>query len=483
VAVESASLDEAERIAFAGAVGQAELIRGKELSPTELVQLHLDRIERLEPQLNAFRVVLAERALTEARQAEARLKAGEERPLLGVPIALKDGHDLAGELTAHGTDAFPEPAREDAEMVRRLRGAGAIVIGKTHLPELAISGFTESATWGITRNPWDPQRSTGGSSGGSAAAVAAGMVPLATASDGAGSIRIPAASCGLFGLKPTRGRISMEPDALVPEAEHWQGMSVNGCESRSVLDAALFLDIVSGGSREAGAPPPPSRPFADFAESRPEKLRIATSTKPPPLLVPPAVEDCVREAVADTATLLATLGHEVAERDPDWPASIGNNVAARYLRGIRDDVERTPHPERLERRTRGFARLGSLVPAAAVRRARASTAADWRRVGALFDEFDVLVTPVMCGTAVAARRWEGLGALRTTLGMSSFYPYCAVWNHLGCPAAAVPAGFHSDGMPLSVQLIAPPGEEGRLLSLAAQLEAERPWADARPPLS
>jgi amidase len=149
-----------DEVAFAAAARQAEMVREGEISPTELVQLHLDRIERLDPQLNAFRVVLAERALIEAEQAEARLKAGEERPLLGVPIALKDGHDLAGEVSSHGTDAFPEPAREDAEMVRRLREAGAIMIGKTHLPELAIHGFTESATWGVTRNPWNPQRST-----------------------------------------------------------------------------------------------------------------------------------------------------------------------------------------------------------------------------------------------------------------------------------------------------------------------------------
>ncbi|HSR94305.1 MAG TPA: amidase family protein, partial [Solirubrobacterales bacterium] len=213
-----------DEIAFAGAARQAEMVRAGEVSPTELVQLCLDRIERLDPQLNSFRVVLAERALLEAAQAEARLKGGDQRPLLGVPIALKDNHDLAGDLTTNGTDAFPDPAPADCEMVRRLREAGAIVVGKTHLPELAICGFTESATWGVTRNPWDPQRSPGGSSGGSAAAVAAGLVPIASASDGGGSIRIPASSCGLFGLKPQRGRVS-----LAPMIEHWNGLSVAGC--------------------------------------------------------------------------------------------------------------------------------------------------------------------------------------------------------------------------------------------------------------
>jgi amidase len=182
-------------LAFAGAARQAEMVRAGEVSPTELVRLYLERIDRLEPRLNSFRAVLAERALLEAEQAEARLEGGEERPLLGVPVALKDNHDLAGELTTYGTDGFVDPAPADAAMVRRLRQAGAIVVGKTLLPELAVCGFTESATWGVTRNPWNAQRTPGGSSGGSAAAVAAGLVPIASASDGAGSIRIPASSC------------------------------------------------------------------------------------------------------------------------------------------------------------------------------------------------------------------------------------------------------------------------------------------------
>jgi amidase len=290
-------------LAFAGAAQQAELVRAGQVSPTELVQGALDRIERLDPQLNAFRVVLAERALAEAQQAEARLRGGDERPLLGVPIALKDGHDLAGEMTTHGTDAFPEPVREDTELTRRLRQAGAIVVGKTQLPELAIYGFTESATWGVTRNPWDGQRSTGGSSGGSAAAVAAGMVPLASASDGAGSIRFPASSCGIFGLKPQKGRIPLEPDALVRDHEHWRGMSVSGCESRTVLDTALFLDITSGGSREAGAPPDPERPFVESARSAPGKLRIAWTVEPPRAALPPVVDEKVKRAVSETCRL------------------------------------------------------------------------------------------------------------------------------------------------------------------------------------
>jgi amidase len=464
-------------LAFAGAAKQAEMVRAGEVSPTELVQLCLERIARLDPLLNSFRSVFAERALLEAEQAEARLKGGEERPLLGVPIAIKDCVDVAGDLTTYGTDGFAEPAKADSEIVRRLREAGAILVGKTTLPELAICGFTETATWGVTRNPWDPQRTPGGSSGGSAAAVAAGLVPIALATDGAGSIRIPAASCGLIGLKPQRGRISLAPDL-----EHWNGLSVYNCISRTVGDTALWLDLVSGGSQEPGAPPPPERPFVEAARTAPGRLRIAWSTAPPRAAAPPTVSDIAKGAVGDTAELLRSLGHDVAESDPAW-GGIGNNITPRYLRGIAEDFAKVPHPERLERRTRGFARLGRLIPDGLFEKARRAEAADADRVNAIFDSHDVLMTPVMGGTALPVRRWEGRGAIQTVLGMSRFYPYCVPWNHLGNPAMAVPAGFAADGMPLSVQLIGRPGEEGALLSLAAQLEAERPWADKRPPVS
>jgi amidase len=464
-------------LAFAGAAKQAEMVRAGEVSPTELVQLCLDRIARLDPQLNAFRKVFAEKALLEAEQAEARLKAGEERPLLGVPIAIKDESAVVGEVTTFGTDGFTEPATADSEMVRRLREAGAIVVGLTLLPELAICGFTESATYGVTRNPWNPQRSPAGSSGGSAAAVAAGLVPIASAGDGGGSIRLPAASCGLFGLKPSKGRIS-----LAPLLEGWHGLAVNGCVSRTVLDTALWLDITAGGSEEPGAPPPPERPFVESARTAPGKLRVAYSTLAPRAAAPPTVSDDVKQAVADAAELMRSLGHEVTQRDPAW-GGIGNNITPRFLRGVADTVDEVPHPERLERRTRGFGRLGKVIPDGVYKRALRGREADAARINALFDSFDVLITPVMGGTAIPVRRWEGQGAIRTVLGMSRFYPYCVPWNHLGNPSMSVPSGFAEDGMPLAVQIIGRPGDESTLLSLAAQLEAERPWADARPPIS
>ena len=199
-------------------------------------------------------------------------------------------------------------------------------------------------------------------------------------------------------------------------------------------------------------------------------------------MAPPIVADVVKTAVADTASLLSSLGHEVAEQDPQW-GRIGDNISPRFLRGVADTVAEVPHPERLERRTRGFGRLGGLLPDGLYERAMRGREDDVRRVNAIFDSYDVLMTPVMGGTAIPVRRWEGRSALHTVLGMSRFYPFCVPWNHLGNPAMSVPAGFAADGLPLAVQIIGRPGDEATLFSLAAQLEAERPWADKRPPIS
>ena len=244
-------------IAFAGAARQAEMLRAKEVSSRELTELYLERIGRLDERLNSYRVVWADGALAAADEADRRIAAGEEAPLLGVPIAIKDTLDVEGDVTMLGTSGFDAPATKDSVLVTRLRDAGAVLLGKTNLPELAIHGFTESQTFGATRNPWDTGRTTGGSSGGSGAAVAAGLAALAHASDGAGSIRYPAANCGLFGLKPQRDRVPVD-------AEHWSGLSVDGCVSRTVADTALFLDAVtSGSSWSANAPPAPQRSFAE----------------------------------------------------------------------------------------------------------------------------------------------------------------------------------------------------------------------------
>ena len=468
-------MDDVE-LAFAGLARQAELVRDGEVSPRELVELCLRRIEALDPALNAFRVVFAERALLDAEQARGRMGLGGagERPLLGVPVAVKDNVDVAGATTAHGTRAHGGPAREDSEVVRRLRAAGAIVIGKTHLPELALWPFTESATYGVTRNPWSPDHTPGGSSGGSAAAVAAGMVGAAHGTDGAGSIRLPAAACGLFGLKPQRGRVS-----LLPEREQWHGLSTSGVLTRSVLDTALYLDAVSGGAPgDAVVAPQPSRPFAEAARSEPSRLRVAMSMKAP---LPVSIAPEVRRAVEDTAELLRSLGHEVEEYDPAW-GTVGNGVSVRYLRGVHDNAAAVARPGALERRTRGAARLGGLVSPALVARVRAAEPVHAVRIGAVFAEHDVLLTPTSPGPARPVGDYEGRGVLRTLLGSAlGIAPFTSPWNATGQPAASVPAGFSPQGLPLAVQLVGRPGDEDTLISLAAQLERSRPWAERRPP--
>jgi amidase len=464
-----------EDLAFAGVVEQAELVRSGSVSARELTGLSLERIARLDPQLNAFRTVLAERAVEEAERADQRRASGETGPLLGVPIAVKDNVDVAGEVTAHGTNAYGGAAIDDAHMVKRLREAGAVIVGKTNLPELAIWPFTESETWGITRNPWDLTRSPGGSSGGAGAAVASGMVGIGHASDGGGSIRIPAACCGLFGLKPQRGRVS-----LMPDAEHWYGLSVFGCLSRTVRDSALFLDVVRGhADGDTHRAPEPPMSFLEAARTPPARLRIAFSTKP---IAPGPVADVVKKAVHDTADVLRSLGHEVREQNPRWGFQLPSFLP-RYLAGIRDDANRMAHPDRLEQRTRRLVNWGERLRKRPLQRAIRSEVKHARRLGAFFEQFDVLMTPTMARLPVAADRWRGKGAVSTINGVARYVPFTTPWNVTGQPAAAVPAGFSPEGLPLSVQLVGRPADETTLLSLSAQLEAERPWADRRPPVS
>ena len=481
-------MSEEQEIAYAGAARQAAMLAAGEMSSRELTELHLGRIERLDPRLNAFRVVWAERALAEADAADERLRprgilrrrpgaeALAERPLLGVPVAIKDTLDVEGDVTTLGTAAFDEPAEADSILVSKLREAGAVILGKTHLPELAIHGYTESKTFGVTRNPWDPSRTPGGSSGGSAAAMAAGMAAIAHASDGAGSIRCPAAHCGLFGLKPQRNRVPID-------VSHWHGLSVNGVVSHTVADTALFLDAVTAGPAwSAGAPLDPERPFAESAAGPPPKLRIAVAITAPRAVAPPQLGEDSRRAVSETAELLASLGHAVEWREPDW-GLVGTRISARYLGGIAEDIDSLPHPEALEAQTRGYSRIAkAAAPRWAIERALRNETPDRERINAIFEWADVLLTPMTAGPAFEVGRFHGRTALRTLIGESRFYPYAVPWNHTGQPAASVPAGLSSEGLPIAVQLVAPPDGEGTLLSLAAQLEAERPWADRRPAL-
>jgi amidase len=463
-------------LAFAGLARQAELVRRGEVSSRELIELCLARIGRVEPELNAFRVVMGERALAEADQADARRAAGESgRPLLGVPVAVKDNLDVAGETTEHGTAAGGGPAASDSELVRRLRAAGAVLVGKTRLSELAMWPFTLSGAWGVTRNPWDTDRTTGGSSGGAAAAVAAGLAGAATASDGGGSIRIPAASCGLFGLKPQRGRVSLGPDP-----EHWSGLSVAGAVTRTVMDTAVYLDAVSGPAPgDAHTAAAPSRPFAESAAAPPGRLRIALSLGSPS--PPTYVAEEVKRGVRDTADVLRSLGHEVVEHKPDFGLLLPLFLP-RWLRGIKDDADRMKRPDRLERRSRNMARLGSLVPEGAVAKSRQNEAALNARLAPTFRDHDVLLTVMIPTLPLELDRLVGRSTGRTFAEAANFAAFSLPWNLTGQPSAAVPAGYTAEGVPLSAQLVGRPEDEGTLLSLAAQIEAERPWAGRRPPV-
>jgi amidase len=338
------------------------------------------------------------------------------------------------------------------------------------VPELTISPATESITFGATRNPWDVTRTPGGSSGGTASAVAAGLAPIGLGSDGGGSIRGPSCWCGLFGVKPQRDRVPM-----APHDGAWQGMSVNGPIARSVADAALVLDATADGVPKGG--------FAAAAEREPGRLRVAVSTKGlPGIVMPLGAEE--RSAVERTATLLEDLGHEVIERDPDWSLDLGMTAFARVLRGIAEDVESSmPHPERLEPRTRQLAKVGRRIPNGQIRRAREREAEQARRIGVLFEEADVLLLPACAqGPYLAGElgrwstsKWLAMVAMR--------YGYFPPFNATGQPACNVPAGYDDDGLPIGVQLVGRPRDEVTLISLAAQIETARPWAQRRPPES
>jgi amidase len=456
-----------DELAFAGAAQQARMLADGTITAPALLDVYLDRIQRFDPDLRSYRVVLADSARQEAGVAQDRLNAGERRPLLGVPIAIKDDVDVAGEVTTYGSAAHGPAPTQDAEVVRRLRDAGAVILGKTSVPELMIWSFTETVTFGATRNPWQTDYTPGGSSGGSAAAVAAGLAPLAVGSDGMGSIRIPSTWCGLFGLKPQRDRVP-----LAPHDDAWNGLSVNGPIARRVEDAALFLDATTTDGE-----------FVAAAAREPGRLRIALSTKVPPPLTA-RVGKAQRAAVEEAGALLRELGHEVITRDPDYPPSaVLGQALPRYFRGAYDDMKALPRPDRLDPRTRGFARIGGLFSDRRMRAIRALEGEVADRVQSIFDDVDVVITP---GTATGASRigqYQRRGAVSTLMLVASRVPFQALFNVTGQPAAVVPWGFDAKGLPTSIQMVGKPFDEATLLSLSGQLEKARPWAQRRPPVS
>jgi amidase len=341
-----------------------------------------------------------------------------------------------------------------------------------------IFPWTATDANGITRNPWDPSRTPGGSSGGSAAAVAAGLVAAGTASDGAGSIRIPAACCGLVGMKPSRGRVSMQPFG-----EGWLGLSTFGALARTVSDSALLLDVLHGASpQDVDRLRPPPEPFTGAAAREPGQLRIAVSRKVPGGMIAPLSAD-QRLAFERSSRLLSELGHHVEERDPNY-GMLSLEVAQTWVAGVDHEFSALARPELTERSTRQMAAAGRrLVPPRRREALRARRDQKVRRLLALWDEVDVLLTPGLARTALPAEGGYGRAAPVAVDRAARFTPYTAMFNLTGQPAVSLPAGPGSDGLPLSVQLVGRIGEEGTLYSLAGQIEAARPWAGERPVLA
>ncbi|MGY1821718.1 amidase [Geodermatophilus sp. SYSU D00079] len=432
----------------------AARVRAGELTAVEVVRAHLTHLDAVEARVGAFRVVRREAALAEAAAVDADPGRGA-LPLAGVPIAVKDNVAVAGEVCTDGSPACPSRrATEDHPVVARLRAAGAVVVGITRAPELCLYASTDGPG-AVSRNPWDTARSPAGSSGGSAAAVASGSVPLAHGNDGMGSLRLPAAACGLVTLKSGRGVV---PGGI--GADDWSGMAVNGALATTVADLALAHAVLAG---EPPAPPAaPGRP-----------LRVAVSTRSP---LPGVRADApARAAVERTVAALTAAGHTVVRRDPPVPPSAAVGAIARWMAGAADDAEHLGIATAdLQPRSRTHARIGRLVRRAGL--VRPATAERFReRTTAFFDDLDVLLTPVTTGPPLPARPWHERGFLANVTANARWAPWTAAWNLAGLPALVLPAGVRPEGHPLAVQLAGPPGAETRLLWLAGELERRQPW--------
>ncbi|MFD4181947.1 amidase [Rhodococcus sp. NPDC058514] len=428
----------------------AAQVRSGALTPRDAVQSALTRIAERDPRLGAFVTVRAEQALAEADAVGARPDLAT-LPLAGVPIAIKDNVPVAGHPLGNGSKASPrEPSTADHPVVARLRAAGAVVVGLTSVPELCLWGTTDTPDI-VTRNPWNPGRTTGGSSGGSAAAVAAGMVPAAHGADGMGSIRIPAAGCGLVGLKPGLGVVPAELGS-----DSWFGMAENGPLATTVEDAALMLSVMA------------DRPeLAVVADPGP--LRIAVATGSPLPLV--RVDPHWRAGAEGSAAVLGGAGHHLATARLPYPANpLG--ILARWTAGAATDAAGLD-PALLQPRTRRHAAVGRAM-------ARFVDPAQAQRVDAalrrFFVGFDVVITPTLARSPIEALRWSEKSWLSNIVANIRYAPFPSLWNLVGWPAASVPVGIHPEsGTPLGVQIAAPPGGEALILSVAAQLEQLRPW--------
>ncbi|TXS43347.1 amidase [Streptomyces sp. uw30] len=433
----------------------AAAVREKRATPREVVAEHLARIARLDGGVGAFRVVRAEAALAEADEVASRGDLAE-LPLAGVPVAVKDNLAVRGESKRIGSAATPDtPADDDHVTVARLRAAGAVVVGLTNVPELCVFGTTEGVH-GTARNPWDTSRTAGGSSGGSAAAVAAGMVPIALGNDGMGSLRIPAANCGLITIKPGTGVVP----AGVSDGD-WFGMSENGPLATTVEDARLMLSVLA--DTEVIRPDTPST------------YRIAVSLRSP--IAGVALSKPYATAAREAAGLLIKAGHQVRRADPPYPMSLGVTSLTHWTAGTAVDAKDLD-PQRLTRRTRVHATVGKRF----VNRVRGGESRDElrRRLEPFFAEYDVLLTPALARRSPRSEPWHERGWLRNVMANTNYSPFTPPWNLTGWPAMAIPFGTLPSGAPTAVQLVGRPGSEAELLALAERIEELGPWRRTAP---
>lgn len=459
------------------ALDQAQAIRDRVISPVELTRHYLDRIERIDPRVGAYVTVTAERALEQAARLEQDLPDG---PLAGVPIPVKDLNLVKDVPIMFGSATYREfVAPVDDTVVERLREAGTVMLGKTATPEFGLPCYTETDLSPPTRSPWDVERSAGGSSGGAAAAVAAGLAPAAQGSDGAGSIRIPASVCGLFGIKPTRGRISFAP--IIPDLA---GLSTNGPIARTVADAAALLDVMAHNvPGDLYVAPPAEGTFLAHAGREPGRLRIARYADP---VVPGAeVDPEVLAAYEDASATLAGLGHEVVDIDrPYGPDLVPQFVTLWYafacMHPVADDQTGLLRPITAWLRERGFA-----TPAPAFLQAQAALQLATRGGLAVTDGYDAVLTPTVTQPPRPVGWFEDVTEPEETFErMTRFAAFPAIYNVTGQPAVNLPLHWSADGLPIGVMLGGRIGGEGTLISLSAQVEAARGgfWGKRRPPV-
>lgn len=467
-------------LAFTPAIEQARMIRARDISPVELTQHYLDRIERFDETLNSYVTVAGEQALEAAREAESRLDEPDLPPFHGVPISIKDVIATAGVRTTYGLEAFRDhvPPRDD-RIAAQIRAAGFTALGKTNTPEKGTGPVTEPPAYGPTRNPWDPSLTPGGSSGGAGAALAAGLCPIAQGTDGGGSIRVPSSWCGLVGVKPSRGRILVPPTAISPHV-------TVGPLARTVADAAALLDTLTGpalGPDLWGLPPETS--FLQRTREDPGTLRIAISDGDQEL------SPGYRDALDRTATMLEELGHTIVEAGPGprWPSIFHERVFTEA--GVRlqsadleamtrsDPRMRFLHPcnTGLLGHADGLSAIDYLIEQQAMK----ADIARWVARGlALFEDHDVLLTPTVAKRPLPIGLHEQLQPLDLWRTWYEAVPFTTLWNQTGQPAVSLPLHTDPDGLPIGMQLVGRPADEATLFRLSAQLEGASPWHDRIP---